>query len=241
MSSSINVNITALTTQRYLATSQSALAISMQRLSSGLRINSAKDDAAGLAIGSNMTTLIRCQTVAMRNANDEISLSQTKEGALGKMGDLLQRMRELAVQAPNATNSDNDRAYLNTEFVQMQDELQRIRKGTSFNGTKVFADNALDPTLPNCTLTGTKTTVSAGVNDTLQVTLNGVSANVTLAAGELHTDCLGLSAAERHQQQEHLCERRLQRQRQHCERRAEPGFNAPGRWLWRQSGGCNRQ
>ena len=183
MSSSINVNITALTTQRYLATSQSALAISMQRLSSGLRINSAKDDAAGLAIGSNMTTLIRCQTVAMRNANDEISLSQTKEGALGKMGDLLQRMRELAVQAPNATNSDNDRAYLNTEFVQMQDELQRIRKGTSFNGTKVFADNALDPTLPNCTLTGTKTTVSAGVNDTLQVTLNGVSANVTLAAG----------------------------------------------------------
>ena len=87
MSSSINVNITALTTQRYLATSQSALAISMQRLSSGLRINSAKDDAAGLAIGSNMTTLIRCQTVAMRNANDEISLSQTKEGALGKMGD----------------------------------------------------------------------------------------------------------------------------------------------------------
>ncbi len=183
MSSSINVNITALTTQRYLATSQSALAISMQRLSSGLRINSAKDDAAGLAIGSNMTTLIRCQTVAMRNANDEISLSQTKEGALGKMGDLLQRMRELAVQAPNATNSDNDRAYLNTEFVQMQDELQRIRKGTSFNGTKVFADNALDPALPNCTLTGTKTTVSAGVNDTLQVTLNGLSANVTLAAG----------------------------------------------------------
>ena len=183
MSSCINVNITALTTQRYLATSQSALAISMQRLSSGLRINSAKDDAAGLAIGSNMTTLIRCQTVAMRNANDEISLSQTKEGALGKMNDLLQRMRELAVQSANATNSADNRTALNTEFMQMQDELIRIRKGTSFNGTPVFADIALDPALPSSTLMGSKATVTAGINDTLQVTLNGLSANVTLAPG----------------------------------------------------------
>ncbi len=183
MSSSINVNITALTTQRYLATSQSALAISMQRLSSGLRINSAKDDAAGLAIASGMTTLIRCQTVALRNANDEISLSQTKEGALGKMGDLLQRMRELAVQSVNATNSTDNRTSLNTEFMQMQEELIRIRKGTSFNGDKVFSDNALDPALPNGHLTVDDAIVTAGVNDSLQVTLDGLSESVTLVPG----------------------------------------------------------
>ena len=145
----INSNSTALTTQRSLSTAQNALATSIQRLSSGLRINSAKDDAAGMAIADGMTTLIRGQTVAMRNANDAISLSQTTEGALGKRGDLLQRMRELAVQSANATNSDTDRVALNTEFMQMQDELVRIRKGTTFNGNKVFSNIEVDITSAN--------------------------------------------------------------------------------------------
>jgi flagellin len=114
------------------------LATSMQRLSSGLRVNSAKDDAAGMAIAERMNGQIRGQTVAARNANDGISLSQTAEGSLGKVGDMLQRMRELAVQASNATNSKADRKALQAEVAQLRDEIDRVAKQTTFNGTKIL-------------------------------------------------------------------------------------------------------
>ena len=138
MTSFINTNMVSLNTQNNLTKSQGALATSIQRLSSGLRVNSSKDDAAGMAIANGMQSSINGQTVAMRNANDAISFSQTAEGALGKINDNLQRMRELAVQSANATNSEDDRASLNTEFSQLQAEITRVQSGTKFNGTKVL-------------------------------------------------------------------------------------------------------
>ena len=138
MAATINTNVNSLNAQRNLTTSGASLATSMQRLSSGLRVNSAKDDAAGLAISERMTTQLRGLTVGARNANDGISLAQTAEGALGKVGDMLQRMRELAVQAGNATNSKADRAALQAEVGQLTDEIDRIAKQTSFNGKKIL-------------------------------------------------------------------------------------------------------
>jgi len=143
MSSSINTNAVSLNAQRNLSASQSSLATSMQRLSSGLRVNSAKDDAAGLAIAERMSAQARGMSVAARNANDAISLAQTAEGALGKVSDMLQRMRELAVQSANATNNEDDRTSLNAEFSQLQAEIERVITGTKFNGTALFdADDA---------------------------------------------------------------------------------------------------
>ena len=138
MAMSINTNVVSINAQRNLALSGGSLATSMQRLSSGLRVNSAKDDAAGLAIAERMSTQVRGLAVASRNANDGISLAQTAEGALSKVGDMLQRMRELAVQAGNATNSKSDREALNAELVQLRDEVDRVAKTTSFNGKKVL-------------------------------------------------------------------------------------------------------
>ncbi len=138
MASTINTNIASLNAQRNLGLSAGSLATSMQRLSSGLRVNSAKDDAAGLAIAERMNTQVRGLTVASRNANDGISLAQTAEGALGKVGDMLQRMRELAVQASNATNSKADRVALQAEVTQLRDEIDRVAKQTSFNGQKIL-------------------------------------------------------------------------------------------------------
>ena len=134
MAAVINTNISSLNSQRNLSTSQSALSTSLQRLSSGLRINSAKDDAAGLAISDRMTSQIRGMTQATRNANDGVSLAQTAEGALSSSGDILQRIRELAVQSSNATNSASDRQALQTEVGQLGSELNRIATTTSFNG-----------------------------------------------------------------------------------------------------------
>jgi flagellin len=138
MPQTINTNINSLTAQRNLNMSQSTLATSMQRLSSGLRVNSAKDDAAGMAIAERMNTQVRGLNVAARNANDGISLAQVAEGALGKVGDMLQRMRELAVQASNATNSPDDRRALQSEVAQLRDEINRVAKQTAFNGTKLL-------------------------------------------------------------------------------------------------------
>ena len=138
MAQVINTNVSSLNAQRNLNTSQSALATSLQRLSSGLRINSAKDDAAGLAISSRMTTQINGNTQAARNANDGISLAQTAEGALGEIGENLQRMRVLAVQSANATNSASDRAALQKEVAQLAAEIDRVALQTSFNGAKLL-------------------------------------------------------------------------------------------------------
>ncbi|WP_298009701.1 flagellin [uncultured Aquabacterium sp.] len=142
MPQTINTNIVSLNAQRNLNTSQTSLSTSMQRLSSGLRVNSAKDDAAGLAIAERMNTQVRGMNVAIRNANDGISFSQTAEGALGKIGDNLQRMRELAVQSRNATNSEGDRANLQKEFAQLQGEISRTIDGTKFNGKPLFSSTA---------------------------------------------------------------------------------------------------
>ena len=138
MGMSINTNAVSINAQRNLGLSGNSLATSMQRLSSGLRVNSAKDDAAGLAIAERMNTQVKGLAVASRNANDGISLAQTAEGALGKVGDMLQRMRELAVQSGNATNSKTDREALQAELKQLRDEVDRVAKTTSFNGKKVL-------------------------------------------------------------------------------------------------------
>jgi flagellin len=134
----INTNVMSLNSQRNLATNNSSLATTIQRLSSGLRINSAKDDAAGLAISERFSTQIRGMNQAARNANDGISLAQTAEGALGEIGNNLQRIRELAVQSRNATNSADDRAALQKEVAQLKSEIDRVADQTSFNGTKLL-------------------------------------------------------------------------------------------------------
>ena len=139
MAQIINTNLMSLNAQRNLSTTQSALATSVQRLSTGLRVNSAKDDAAGLAIAERMNTQVRGMNVAVRNANDAISLAQTAEGALSKINDMGQRMRELAVQSANATNNETDRESLDAEFQALSAEIKRNLEGTSFNGTKLFA------------------------------------------------------------------------------------------------------
>src|SRR5436190_9758013 len=174
MPQTINTNIVSLNAQRNLNSSQSALAVSMQRLSSGLRVNSAKDDAAGLAIAERMNAQVRGMNVAVRNANDGISLAQTAEGALSKVGDSLQRMRELAVQARNATNSDSDKDSLNKEFAQLQSEITRVLGGTSFNGKHVLGTDA------------TKLDFQVGANttndDTISVTTTDMTADSTITA-----------------------------------------------------------
>jgi len=134
----INTNVASLNAQRNLSTSGAQLATSLQRLSSGLRINSAKDDAAGLAISERFSSQVRGLNVATRNANDGISLAQTAEGALSEVGNNLQRIRELAVQASNGTNNQTDRDALNAEVTQLKAEIQRVAEQTSFNGTKLL-------------------------------------------------------------------------------------------------------
>jgi flagellin len=134
----INTNVMSLNSQRALMNSQATMATSLQRLSSGLRINSAKDDAAGLAIAERFTSQIRGLEQANRNANDGISMLQTAEGGLDEVGNMLQRMRELAVQSKNGTVSKEDRASLNNEFAELKAEISRIFKTTEFNGTKLL-------------------------------------------------------------------------------------------------------
>ena len=140
MAQTINTNVPSLTAQRNLNSTQNALNTSMQRLSSGLRVNSAKDDAAGLAIAERMNTQVRGMNVAMRNANDGISLSQVAEGGLQEMSNMLQRMRELAVQSANGTNSTSDRANLDAEYKALDSEIRRIAETTAFNGVAVLND-----------------------------------------------------------------------------------------------------
>ncbi|MDT3668875.1 MAG: flagellin [Aromatoleum sp.] len=133
MAMTINTNAASLNAQRNLTTSQGSLATTLQRLSSGLRVNSAKDDAAGLAIAERMNAQVKGMNVAIRNANDGISLAQTAEGALGKIGENLQRMRELGVQAANDTNSPDDRLALDAEYKQLAEENARVIANTKFN------------------------------------------------------------------------------------------------------------
>jgi flagellin len=138
----VNTNIASLNAQRNLSTSQSQLAVTLQRLSSGLRVNSAKDDAAGLAVAQAFTAQIRGNDQAVRNANDGISLGQTAEGALGQIANNVQRIREIAVQAANGTISDTNRSQLQKEVDQLTQEISRIVSTTNFNGTELLSGSS---------------------------------------------------------------------------------------------------
>jgi len=142
MALTVNTNVTSLAVQKNLNNAATALSTSMTRLSSGLKINSAKDDAAGLQIATRMSSQIRGQNVAVKNANDGISLAQTAEGALQESTNILQRMRELAVQARNGTNGTADQTATNAEFAQMSDELTRIAASTQLNGKNLLDGSA---------------------------------------------------------------------------------------------------
>ncbi|KAI5916104.1 flagellin domain-containing protein [Thauera sp. 2A1] len=182
MAQTINTNVASLNAQRNLSASQSSLGTTLQRLSSGLRVNSAKDDAAGLAIADRMNTQVRGMNVAVRNANDGISLAQTAEGAMGKIGDNLQRMRELAVQSANDTNSADDRTMLDSEFKQLAEENDRIIKNTKFNGQELLTGAGGD--------SGTFT-FQVGANTSGD---NQISITTTDIAGAMTTATVGSSA-----------------------------------------------
>ena len=186
----INTNVMSLNAQRNLAQSSGSLATSMQRLSSGLRVNSAKDDAAGLAIAERMNAQVKGMKVAIRNANDGISLAQTAEGALAKIGDNLQRMRELAVQAANDTNGATDRAALDKEYKALASENGRVITSTEFNGQKL--------------LTGTGGTAGvfsfqvgaeSATDNQISVTTTDVAAAMTTATADGTVATLGTDAA----------------------------------------------
>jgi len=168
MAQIINTNIASLNTQRSLNRSQGALQTSLQRLSSGLRINSAKDDAAGLAISERFTAQIRGMNQGVRNANDAISLAQTGEGALQEITTALQRIRELAVQSVNATNSQSDRTSLQEEVSQLQSEITRV-SGTKFNGIAIIGASA----------TSFEFQVGANAGDTIKVSTNNITSTTT--------------------------------------------------------------
>ncbi len=172
MALSVNTNLFSLNAQRNVASTQATLGNAMQRLSSGMRVNSAKDDAAGLAIAERMNSQIKGMNVAIRNANDAISLAATAEGALSKVTESLQRMRELAVQSANATNNDGDRANLDAEFQQLGSELSRVLSTTKFNSKAILGADA-----------GTLTfQVGAGPTDTIDVTTTNLTANTDVTA-----------------------------------------------------------
>ncbi|MFP4294197.1 MAG: flagellin [Halothiobacillaceae bacterium] len=142
MASVVATNVQSLTAQRHLAKTNTGMQTAMERLSSGLRVNSAKDDSAGLAIAERMNAQVKGMNVAIRNANDGISLAQTAEGALQQVTDTLQRMRELATQAANATNTDDDRDNLDAEYQELSAEVTRILESTEFNGQAILAGGA---------------------------------------------------------------------------------------------------
>lgn len=187
MAQIINTNLMSLNAQRNLTNTNTQMAQAIQRLSSGLRVNSAKDDAAGLAIAERMNAQVRGMSVAMRNANDGISLAQTAEGALGKMSDMLQRMRELSVQSANATNGAGDRANLDAEYQQLQDEIDRTIAGTRFNGLAILAGSAGSLTFQ----VGANTTA----DDTLTIVTNNLAAAASVTAMAT-TDILTVATAQ---------------------------------------------
>jgi flagellin len=174
MPSVIATNTLSLTAQRNADKSQGAMRTSIERLSSGLRINSAKDDAAGLGIGIRMDAQARGMDVAVRNANDGISLAQTAEGALGKITDMLQRMRELAVQSSNATNTSVDRDSLNNEFSQLTSEITRTLGATKFNGTAIIGSGAGSQTF--------QVGANNAATDQLTVTTTDMSSNSAITS-----------------------------------------------------------
>jgi len=188
MALTVNTNTTSLGVQKNLNRASDALSTSMTRLSSGLKINSAKDDAAGLQIATRMTSQIRGQTMAIKNANDGISVAQTAEGAMQEQTNILQRMRELAVQSRNDTNSKDDRDALNKEFAQMSDELSRIAKSTQLNGK-----NLLDGTAGVLTF---QVGSNSGANNQISISLDSGFDAATLSVDSATIAITGSTSAE---------------------------------------------
>lgn len=185
MALAINTNVASLNTQRAITSTGNELSTTMQRLSSGLRVNSAKDDAAGLAIGNKMTSQIRGMTVAARNANDGISMAQTAESAMGSLTESLQRMRDLAIQSSNAASvGSSDREKLNTEFQQLTLELKRVIANTEFNGIKVLKGG-----LSN----GKNLQVGAGTtaDNQIAISVQNLSAATATGIGSVFTRAIG--------------------------------------------------
>ena len=168
----INTNVMSLNSQRHLNSSQRSMATSIERLSSGLRINSAKDDAAGLAVAEGMTSKIRGMNVAVRNANDGISMAQTAESALGQVTNNMQRIRELAVQSANGTLGDTERGHLQLEVDQLTQEISRIVDTTEFNGSKLFAASGT-----------VSIQIGANKGETISITNEGLTGLKSYASG----------------------------------------------------------
>ena len=190
----INTNVMSLNAQRNLNNSQDMLATSMQRLSTGLRINSAKDDAAGLAISERFTAQIRGLDQAARNANDGISLAQTAEGALGEVTNNLQRIRELAVQSSNATNNNTDRAALQTEVGQLLEEINRVADTTTFNGVNVLDGSFSGASFQVGANAGETITVSSIVDSNTAAMGSVTQASVSVAASGITGFATGIAA-----------------------------------------------
>jgi flagellin len=174
MALTIQTNVAAMSAQKNLSTNQKMLASSFQKLSSGFRVNTAADDAAGLAVSESMKSQVRSYTVAERNAADGISMAQTAEGALGEVHNVMGRMRELAMQASNGSLGSTDRGYLDTEFKSLKQEIGRIQQSAKFNGTQLVAT------------AGASITFQVGLNNTasdqISVTFGGVALTTLLAA-----------------------------------------------------------
>ncbi|OUM35083.1 flagellin [Pseudomonas putida] len=187
MALTVNTNTTSLGVQKNLNRASDALGTSMTRLSSGLKINSAKDDAAGLQIATRMTSQIRGQTMAIKNANDAISIAQTAEGAMQEQTNILQRMRELAVQSRNDNNSADDREALNKEFQSMLKEIDRIAGSTQLNGKNLLDGTASDMTFQVGSNTGSDNQITISLSDAMNTTgalsgLDGMSITGTDSA-----------------------------------------------------------
>ncbi|OOV95330.1 MULTISPECIES: flagellin domain-containing protein [unclassified Pseudomonas] len=217
MALTVNTNVTSLNVQKNLGRASDALSTSMTRLSSGLKINSAKDDAAGLQIATRMTSQIRGQTMAIKNANDGISIAQTAEGAMQEQSNILQRMRELAVQSRNDNNSTDDRVALNKEFVAMSAELTRISTSTNLNGKALLNGDAGTMTFQVGSNTGADNQITLDLSakfdaatlsvDSATIAITGTSAdieanftkaitNIDAALGTINASRADLGAAQ---------------------------------------------
>lgn len=190
MAMTINTNVMSMNAQRNAVNTQTSMATTMQRLSSGLRVNNAKDDAAGLAIADRMNTQVRGMNVAIRNSNDGLSLVQVADGGLSTLTEALQRMRELAVQSLNGTNTTADRSALNTEFQQLASELSRIAEATQFNGISILAGSAQTFNFQVGANAGQQIAVTTGSVSNLATALQSISstADASAALSAIGTD-----------------------------------------------------
>ena len=196
MAQTINTNSISLNAQRNLSSTQSAMATSMQRLSSGLRINTAKDDAAGLAISDRMNAQVKGMNVAIRNANDAVSMLQTADGAAGKLTDMLQRMRELAVQAANGTNNSGDIANLAAEYSSLTDEIARVTASATFNGTTLLDSAAAANPIKFQVGPNTTDTIDVSLSDLATAAVAGISAFTDSATANAQLAALDTALTE---------------------------------------------